>query len=272
MGMRDFQAKVKALEEINSNDTTTTASAVQKHSNDYKLLQVALETDVNKIHALPTLDQKIEQKRRYFLPKWLPYVEQYFEQGETYQNDILGYCIVYLFDVGELGRAIELAQKAEAQGQRLPEKFKSTLANFVADTVLKWTEQQHRQQQPQEPYFSQVFRLIFSRWTVHDIVKSKWLKMGGCLLIADKNGQPNAAKIDDAERLNIARLLFLKAFTLNEKIGVKNLINRCEMRLNVLVLTPSQNGNDTADNTLNRENVIERALTILTQAQGGRHV
>lgn len=57
MGMW-FSAKVKALEEINSNDTTTTASAVQKHSNDYKLLQAALETDVNKIHALSTLDQK----------------------------------------------------------------------------------------------------------------------------------------------------------------------------------------------------------------------
>ena len=53
-------------------------------------------------------------------------------------------------------------------------------------------------------------------------------------MIRTKDGEVKAAGIDDAESLVFAVQLCQRAQQLNHKAGVKNMIERCVMRLNAL--------------------------------------
>lgn len=235
MGIRDFQRQMRALAEINQgNENNTQQSAVVTHGNDYAVLEIACKNDVNAIRAFPTRAEKNDYKRDRFLPKWLPFVEQYFEQGTIYQNDYLVYCIVYLFDIADFDRALSLAEKAILQNQAMPEGWQSTLPNFVADQIYNWTDKTAAAGQSMEPYFTQTFKNVATQWQLHEIVTAKWLKLAAALLLRNPQGNVQASGIDDAETLVLAIQLCNRAFQLNPKAGVKNMIERCTMRLNAL--------------------------------------
>lgn len=235
MGMRDFQRKMQTLAQINqAAKSTAQQSAVASHGNDYAMLEIACKNDVNAVRAFPTRAEKNDYKRDRFLPKWLPFVEVYFEQGTIYQNDYLVYCIVYLFDIGDFDKALSLAKKAIEQNQSMPEGWQSTLPNFVADQIYHWADKTAAAGQSVEPYFTQTFKNVATAWQLHEIVTAKWLKLAAALLLRNNKGEVQASGIDDPETLVLAIQLCNRAFQLNHKAGVKNMIERCQMRLNAL--------------------------------------
>ncbi len=236
MGMREFQAQMRALQQIEKSvvDSAAQSATVQQHGTDYEVLCIALTNDVNKIRAFPNFELKAEYKRDVFLPKWMPFVEEYLAKGIVYQNDYLAYCIIYSFDVGDFDTALKLADLAIKQNQSLPERFKSTLPNFVADQIYNWTDKTAAAGQSVEPYFSQTFKNVATQWKLHEIVTAKWLKLAAALLLRSPQGKVQASGIDDAETLELAIQLCNRAFQLNQKAGVKNMIERCVMRLNAL--------------------------------------
>lgn len=236
MGMREFQAQMRALQQIEKSvvDSAAQSATVQQHGTDYEVLCIALTNDVNKIRAFPNFELKAEYKRDVFLPKWMPFVEEYLAKGIVYQNDYLAYCIIYSFDVGDFDTALKLADLAIKQNQSLPERFKSTLPNFVADQIYNWTDKTAAAGQSVEPYFSQTFKNVATQWKLHEIVTAKWLKLAAALLLRSPQGKVQASGIDDAETLVLAIQLCNRAFQLNQKAGVKNMIERCVMRLNAL--------------------------------------
>lgn len=236
MGMREFQAQMRALQQIEKSvvDSAAQSATVQQHGTDYEVLCIALTNDVNKIRAFPNFELKAEYKRDVFLPKWMPFVEEYLAKGIVYQNDYLAYCIIYSFDVGDFDTALKLADLAIKQNQSLPERFKSTLPNFVADQIYNWTDKTAAAGQSVEPYFSQTFKKVATQWQLHEIVTAKWLKLAAALLLRSPQGKVQASGIDDAETLVLAIQLCNRAFQLNQKAGVKNMIERCVMRLNAL--------------------------------------
>ena len=234
--MREFQAQMRALQQIEKSvvDSAAQSATVQQHGTDYEVLCIALTNDVNKIRAFPNFELKAEYKRDVFLPKWMPFVEEYWAKGIVYQNDYLAYCIIYSFDVGDFDTALKLADLAIKQNQSLPERFKSTLPNFVADQIYNWTDKTAAAGQSVEPYFSQTFKNVATQWKLHEIVTAKWLKLAAALLLRSPQGKVQASGIDDAETLVLAIKLCNRAFQLNQKAGVKNMIERCVMRLNAL--------------------------------------
>lgn len=236
MGMREFQARMRALDEIKQSEVGTAAqkAVVAKHGSDYSVLQIALKNDVNKIRALPTLEMRAEEKRTKFLPHWLPFTEDYFQKDEVYQNDIVGYCIIYLFDVGDFDSALSLAEKAIKQGQSLPDGFASTLPHFVADQIYKWTDKTATAGQSVEPYFTQTLQNVALNWQLHEMVTAKWFKLAAALLLRNELGRVHAASVSDPMRLILAIQLCVRAFQLHHKVGVKNMVERCMMRLNAL--------------------------------------
>ena len=154
MGMRDFQRQMQALADINQvSESNTQKSAVAIHGNDYAVLEIALQNDVNAVRAFPTRTEKLDYKRNRFLPKWLPFVNEYLDKGAIYQNDYLVYCIVYLFDIADFDRALSLAEKAIEQNQSMPQGWQTTLPNFVADQIYNWTDKTAAAGQSVEPYF-----------------------------------------------------------------------------------------------------------------------
>ena len=236
MGMREFQAQMRALQQIEKSavDSAAQSATVQQHGTDYEVLCIALTNDVNKIRAFPNFELKAEYKRDVFLPKWMPFVEEYLAKGIVYQNDYLAYCIIYSFDVGDFDTALRLADLAIKQNQSLPERFKSTLPTFVANQIYDWTDKTAAAGQSVEPYFSQTFKNVATQWQLHEIVTAKWLKLAAALLLRSPQGKVQASGIDDAETLVLAIQLCNRAFQLNQKAGVKNMIERCAMRLNAL--------------------------------------
>ncbi|WP_244175309.1 terminase endonuclease subunit [Actinobacillus porcitonsillarum] len=237
--MREFQAQMRALQEIeqSNGDTATKQAVVAKHGSDYSVLQIALVNDVNRIRALPTLELRAEEKRNVFLPHWLPFVDDYFNKGEVYQNDIVGYCIIYLFDTGNFDRALSLAEQAIKQGQSLPDGFASTLPHFVADQIYKWTDKTATAGQSVEPYFTQTLQNVAMSWQLHEMVTAKWFKLAAALLLRNELGRVHAASVSDPMRLILAIQLCVRAFQLHHKVGVKNMVERCVMRLNALQQT-----------------------------------
>lgn len=239
MNIREYQARVRqemALRETQSQLTDGQPLTVATGGSDYQYdtLLIAARQDIARMRELPTLADRAVFKREKFLPQYLPFVEQYFEKGIVYQNDLVGYCVVYLFDTGNIGQALELAHRAIAQHQQLPEPFSSNLPTFVADQVYQWADKVAATGQSVEPYFSQTFQNVAMSWQLHELVTAKWLKFAAKLLIRNADGKAHAASCNDPERLTQAILLACRAFQLHRKAGVKDLVERSLARLKQL--------------------------------------
>lgn len=239
MNIREYQQKVReqmALAQTQSQLVSGQPLAKANNGSDYQLdtLLIAARNDIARMRELPTLADRAVFKKEKFLPQYLPFVEQYFEKGEVYQNDLVGYCIVYLFDTGSLGQALELANRAIAQRQAMPDGFASNLPTFVADQVYQWADKIAATGQSVEPYFSQTFQHVATAWQLHELVTAKWLKFAARLLIRNDDGKAHAASCNDPERLEQAILLACRAFQLHRKVGVKDLVERSLARLKQL--------------------------------------
>lgn len=239
MNIREYQERVRAQQALAQTQANLTAGqplVVANSGNDHQLdtLLIAARNDIARMRELPTLGDRAVFKREKFLPQYLPFVEQYFDKGEVYQNDLIGYCIVYLFDVGNIGQALALAKRAIEQQQALPQGFNSNLPTFVANQIYDWADKLAAAGQSVEPYFSQTFQDVAMSWQVHEMVTAKWLKFAARQLIRNDDGKAHAASCNDPERLVQAILLACRAWQLHRKVGVKDLVERSLARLKQL--------------------------------------
>ncbi|BFQ93154.1 phage terminase small subunit [Gallibacterium anatis] len=234
MGFRDYQKRVLALKALEQQSPDKVHQAVKNSNATTQVLEIALNNDIARIREISSIAERAEYKRDHFLPKWLPFVDEYFQKGERYQNDVLVYCIVYLFDVGNIDHALRLAERAIAENQVMPDRFKSNLPTFVADQVFSWADNLAAVAQSVEPYFSQTFEKVAQTWRLHEIVTAKWYKLAASILIRTENGKVHAASIDDLEALTVALYLLLCAQRIYPKCGVNSLVERVEMRIKKL--------------------------------------
>lgn len=95
MNIREYQERVRAqhaLAQTQANLTAGQPLVVANSGNDHQLdtLLIAARNDIARMRELPTLGDRAVFKREKFLPQYLPFVEQYFDKGEVYQNDLIG--------------------------------------------------------------------------------------------------------------------------------------------------------------------------------------
>lgn len=203
----------------------------------YSSVEIVLHNELNKIKAMPTLAERTEYKRLQFLPKFLPLVEEYFKAGEHYQNDVIGYCLMYLFDTGALAEGLALAEKAVKDGQSMPDGIHRTMPAFVADSILRWAEIETAKGESSEPYFGEYLPVVFNNRAISEIVQAKWLKFAAQLVLQARQhkGEVKTAFVNEYQRLELAVKLLHNASQLNFKIGVKSIIERIFMRLRALI-------------------------------------
>lgn len=194
----------------------------------------ALNQDVASLRDLPMTSDRVARKRDVLLPKWMPTVDAYLESGSEFDHPVFAWCVVWLFDVGDLDKALELADIAIAKRQPTPETFRSTFPAFVADTVMDWAESTAAAGESIEPYFSRTFENVATRWRLHEEITAKWYKFAGLLLLRDDNGQPRATAVDDAETLEKAAVLLATAEKLYKRVGVGTMRNQIAARLRSL--------------------------------------
>ncbi len=181
----------------------------------------ALEADVEHVRSLPLIADRVEFKRDVLLPRWMPTVEAYLASGQVYANPVLAWCVIWLFDVGELDKALDLADIAIGQNQATPEQLRSNFPTFVADTMLAWAQESAGRGESVEPYFSRTFERVANTWRLHEQVTAKWYKFAGLEMLRGDGGQKTASGVDDVQTLEKADQLLATAESHYYKIGVR---------------------------------------------------
>ncbi|WP_392433182.1 phage terminase small subunit [Yersinia sp. HM-2024] len=195
---------------------------------------LSLEKDVKRLGVLSRVADKIELKARELLPKWLPYAERYLKAGKVYPYPVFGYCVVWLFDTGDIDKALDWADIAISQSQATPDKIKSKFPAFVADIILEWAAGESQAGRSIEPYFSRTFTNVRENWRLNERHTAKWFKFAGEFLLRDKDGKPAAAAISDIPTLKRANELLAQAEGFHQKIGVETLRKRIASRIRAL--------------------------------------
>lgn len=185
------------------------------------LLIRELETDVEYVRSLPLIADRVNYKRDVLLPKWVPTVEAYLASGQVYANPVFAWCVIWLFDVGDLDKALDWADIAISQQQATPDRLRSNFPTFVADTMLAWAQETAGRGESLEPYFTRTFERVANTWRLHEQVTAKWFKFAGQELLRNDDGQKTAAGVDDIETLEKADQLLAIAEKHYSKIGVR---------------------------------------------------
>ncbi|MEH6649975.1 MAG: phage terminase small subunit [Motiliproteus sp.] len=187
--MRQHQAKVKkqqAEAQAKANLDSQEAVHIETLAGDYNQFQLllnSLESDIQRLSGL-SLEDKTALKRDELVPRYQPVVQAYIEAcvngEEPYKNPVLVELIVWLFDIGEVQQALDLAYIAIDQEQESPERFKSTLHTLVVDQVWQWAELQINNGDPVEPYMGSLIIAIVDReWVVKPASLSRLYKFAG---------------------------------------------------------------------------------------------
>ncbi|AIA71438.1 phage terminase small subunit [Pectobacterium atrosepticum] len=219
------RASVKAAKALDNREALA-ASPVSFH-----LQKLELEKDVAILRSLPRTEDRIEMKRDVLLPRWMPSVEAYLAGDARFANPALAYCVIWLFDTGEMGKALDWADAAISESQATPDNFKSTLPAFVADTVLEWATGEAAAGHSIEPYFSRTFNNVRDKWRLHEDINAKWFKFAGLYLLRDENGQPRATAVDDVDTLEQADALLEQAEKFNRHAGVGTIRKKITARI-----------------------------------------
>lgn len=223
---RDHQRRVEAAQNMDSGNV----EAIIASPNSLHVQLAALRIDVERLRSLSQRADRIAMKRDELLPKWMPWAVQYLEAGEVFNNPVFSYCVIWLFDTGELGQALEWAEIAIEQGQETPENFSSDFAHFIADNILDWAETEADNGRSVEPYFSMVSECVHEHWKVNEIVQAKYLRFAALLLLRDEDGLPSVAAIEDANKLKEADALLARAQSVYSGIQVATLRNKIAQR------------------------------------------
>jgi hypothetical protein len=198
---------------------------------------VELEADLQRLKGLDRRADKIAHKRDVLLPKWLPIVEEYLKtakQEKLNDHPIFAYCTVWLFDIGNFSRGLEMAFKAIELGQPMAGAIRRKWPGFIADTVFDWAEAQAELGHSIEPYFGTVFKHVTGQWKLPEPVTAKYYKFAGLALLRTANGDIQPSHIGDIERLKQADQLLEKAANLHKHAQVKTVRNKIAMRLRAL--------------------------------------
>lgn len=203
------------------------------HSESMHVMAAALEKDIEALHGL-TLAQKVAIKRDTYLPRWMPTVEKYLASGEVQRNPVLAWCVIWLFDVGDLDAALDLADIAIEQEQDTPTALKSNFVTFTADTVLAWAENMAREGQPVEPYFSRTFTNVTENWELYEVIRAKWFKFAGMRQLLDEEGVARPTVTEDVALLKQVDGLLAQAHKLHSACGVGTMRNQISARIRAL--------------------------------------
>lgn len=190
-----------------------------KDKGQQDVLLAALDEDLTRLGEIEAISDKRTLKAE-LLEKYLPHVEAYMASGARYQNPVLVYCVIWLLDCERMAQAIELADVAIAQNQRLPERFKRPLSEFVVEEFSEWAAAQSKAKQSASPAIDQVIeRMEANTWPVSSpIIRGKLYVYAGD--VRDALGE-------EAEAL----ALFEKAQEANDQAGRKTRIKKLQGKL-----------------------------------------
>lgn len=170
----------------------------QKH---LKLMEAALEVDLQRIGEINSHELRRQLKREELLPKYQEYVQQYRDSGLSFPNSVLMYVLIWLFDTAEFDKGLELADFAISQGQVLPERFNRDIPTFVADEVIDWAEREYKAGRSPEPYLTNLLPRVDGEWTLFERIPARYHKQIGILALDQRDFAKAITHFERAEAL-----------------------------------------------------------------------
>lgn len=231
-GMRDNLAKAH---NVSTATATVNQQLPQQSADSLHLKLIELDEDRAELRARFTrLADRVEHKRTVLIPKWTPLAEDFLASGKSYDNPVFSTVLVWLFDVGELEKAIEWCLKAIELDVPTPDYIKRGWPTFCADQVLEWAQKNYENGHSVEPYFSQVFKLVAEKWRLHEKINAKFYKFAGLGVLRGEDGEVRVTSVGDVKTLKGAKNLLLEAHNQYSKAGVMTTVRKIDARIRAI--------------------------------------
>lgn len=176
-------------------------NAVGAITGDLIHYQRLLKIDLAKIKEVGDIAKKTELKK-VLIKQYLPFINQYLSSGACYKNNVAVYCMIWLFDIGDIEQAVQLALVLIKQKiQHLPDNFGRSLQTFVCHSVHDWAIERLQQKQTASPHLNDVCVLI-ENWDVDDLTASKFYAITARHYFAVEDWANCIVWADKAESLN----------------------------------------------------------------------
>lgn len=174
-------AQIAAAEKSGAENPYLTGAvmpAVQVVTGNLEHYQAALSADLNSLKALKTLEEKSAAKKTMIETYW-GFVDNYIKQGHAYPNDVAVWVMIWLFDVQDIERGLNLGLHLIKQGiQHLPVKFDRDIPTFICDSMYDWANELLKKEQAVSPYLDVLASTIENEhWSLAPPVKSKVFAM-----------------------------------------------------------------------------------------------
>lgn len=197
-------------------------------SDAYLLTKAALLEDRRRLSDIKSIERKIEAKRD-MLPTYEPYITGVLEAGTGANDDVLMTVMIWYLDIGDIAKAIPIAEYALAHNLQSPDQYQRSAATILveetADTLLRkdikpiWKEgdiqnpisDDHRVQLE----YLQVIETLTAQHDMHDQVRAKLYKTIGYLYAVQRNYAGALA-------------MLTRALELDKNCGVKKDIERLQ--------------------------------------------
>ncbi len=173
------QQQLKAAAETGENPYESMPPREFSPASIYSLqdVQSLLALDLGKVANEKTLADKNRVKQS-LLPQYLPFVDDYVEQGHNYPNDVAVQIMVWLLDIGEIEHGLDIALVLVAQNQKMPKRFDRDMATFLADFFYDWAGVLLKDEQSASPYLDVVVATAErDQWAMHPLCMSKLYAM-----------------------------------------------------------------------------------------------
>ncbi|WP_153446906.1 phage terminase small subunit [Vibrio algicola] len=231
-GMRDNLAKRHQVSIATADQQT---AVPQASADSLHLKIVELDQDRAELRARFTrVADRVEHKRMVLIPKYAPLAEQFLASGKSYDNPVFSTVLVWLFDVGELEKAIDWCLKSIELDVPTPDYIKRGWPTFCADQVLEWAEANAKHGNSVEPYFSQVADKVTTTWKIHEQIVAKFYKFKGLQLLRNEDGDIAITSVGSVETLNKAKAILKQAEDVYAKAGVASNIKKIDARIRAL--------------------------------------
>jgi hypothetical protein len=197
-------------------------SVLSGKSHRKEVLDAALHQDMQALKQHTDVAKRIELKKTQLIPKWLPVMQDYRDNGQHFPFEALVWFVIWLLDADQIDKCIEFADLAIEQQQKLPAHFtSSSLDTFIAEGIHDWAQRQFKNGHSAEPFLSDVLeRVETKQWLVTEpIALNKIYKL--VAQFADHNNESEKAEA-----------FYLKCVAVNpEKHGVKGALTNVQKKL-----------------------------------------
>lgn len=184
----------------------------------YRLLQIKLREDKQALKAVQSIQAKIELKKD-LVGHYDDWINATLETGKGDKDPLLTTLMLWHIDIGNFGRALDIAEYAMKHGLTMPDAHQRTLATVVAEEVADTAKKLATSNEIDDEQVAQVLRAstLTADADMPDQVRAKLARQVG--------------ELTEATNPDYALEQYRTALKFDENVGVKGSIKRLEKQL-----------------------------------------